>query len=383
VRFASQTLIGLFAALAMTCAQAAPLPLATIDRSTWPEKIDSPVLFDVASRAEVLSFAHALRASEELDEAQLSQRLDLRTVNMDSIDTLRAQLWARLWRSFDQAQQSCEQDASFCFAIDDQAALREQAADYVVEADSFYAGWSLPGARFHEQYLDELLHAAALFPQISSEVLRLWDGERNGDELNDRMFALTFEGGPAQSSTDWLADYLRRQKMQATFFVLGTQLAARGARPGSDLRSLYRDQCVGIQGWEYRSHSHWPQWQDSIVRSMALVQAELPDNYVPLFRPPYGQRRADAEGFFEAQHLQVSLWDIDSLDATGRLTAEQSAQRVLSLMLLWRRGVVVFHDTQERARVALPWLLAQTAQSGIGWETCRTPVNEESGGANE
>lgn len=374
MRLVTPLLSGLAFALASLYAVAAPQPVAVIDRSAWPEKIDTPVAFDVASRAEVLSFAHALSASEGLSEAQLADRLDLRKINMAAINDLRAQLWTRLWKSFDQAQQSCEQDASFCFAIDSQADLQQQAATYQVDKDSFYIGWSAPAAAFDEAYLNELLHAAALFPQISSEVLRFSNAERNGDELNDRVFLLTFDGGPtpAQGRTDWLTDYLRRQKMSATFFVLGTHFANRRDKPGGDdLPALYQDQCVGVQGWEYRSHSHWQDWQDSILRSVTLVQGELPDDYVPLFRPPYGQRRSDAQAFFSGQNLQVALWDIDSQDASGRLTAEQSAQRVLTLMLLWRRGVVVFHDTQDKAQTAVPWLLAQTAQSGIGWQPCK------------
>ncbi|MCK1785852.1 polysaccharide deacetylase family protein, partial [Pseudomonas sp. TNT11] len=41
------------------------------DRGVWPEELSSPALFDVASRAEILMFAHSLIASEALDEAAL------------------------------------------------------------------------------------------------------------------------------------------------------------------------------------------------------------------------------------------------------------------------------------------------------------------------
>lgn len=50
--------------------------------------------------------------------------------------------------------------------------------------------------------------------------------------------------------------------------------------------------------------------------------------------------------------MQVALWNIDSQDLAGSLSAEQSAQRVLSLMLLWRHGVISFHDTQSKVRSA-------------------------------
>ncbi|PRA63820.1 polysaccharide deacetylase [Pseudomonas sp. MYb187] len=351
-------------------AQAAPLPLATFDRSHWPEQLDSPTLFDVASRAEILAFAQALHASEALDEPALAARLGLKQVNLASIDKVRQRLWQQLWRNYDLAQQSCEQDASFCYVIDGVAELRRQAATFEVAADSFYAGWTALSRSFHERYLNELLRKAALFPQTASEVERFSDLERDGNELNDRLFMLTFDAGPG-AGTAALADYLRRQKLGATFFVLGNSLQTRRDKTSlADLRALYKGQCVGIQGWQYRSHGQWQDWQGSVMRSQARVQADLPDQYVPLFRPPYGQRRADSQGFFQGQGLQVVLWNIDAQDQ-GALSAEQSAQRVLTLMLLWRRGMIQFHDAQSKAQEAVAWLLGQTSQSGIGWEDCR------------
>lgn len=368
--------IALFLCAWLTClgAQAASVDVASLDRGTWPEKLSSPALFDVASRAEILMFAHSLLASEALDESALKQRLGLKIINQGAIDDLRRHLWQRLLENYGFAQQSCEQDASFCYLVDNMDDLREQAGKFEVSDQSFYIGWAGPSRTFHQRYLDELLRKAALFPQISSEVARFGDFERNGDELNDRLFLLTFDGGPAplNGQTDWLADYLRKQKMTATFFALGNSLQTRLEKTSAaDVQALYQGQCVGIQGWQYRSHSHWVDWQGSITRSASLTQNLLPENYVPLFRPPYGQRRADSQGFFQAQGLQVALWDIDSQDEPGELKADESAQRVLTLMLLWRKGVIVFHDTQDKARVALPMLLQATAQSGLGWQECR------------
>ena len=53
-------------------ATAAPNEAATLDRGTWPEQLTSPALFDVASRAEILAFAHALLASEAWAKARIS-----------------------------------------------------------------------------------------------------------------------------------------------------------------------------------------------------------------------------------------------------------------------------------------------------------------------
>jgi len=363
----------LLALMMSLAAQAAPIPPASLDRSLWPEQLDSPALFDVASRAEILSFAQVLHESELLDDATLAARLGLRQINLQKVRAVRARMWQRLWQGYQQAQRSCEQDASFCYLVESMADLRTKAATFAADVGTFYTGWIEPSHQFHVRYLDEQLRKAALLPQTSSEVERLSNRERNGDELNDRMFLLTFVGGPGPegSTTDTLAHYLRKQKLQGTFFVLGSRLQQRrDAGAVGALGRLYKGQCVGIQGWEYRSHAQWNGWQDSLKRSQARVQADLPEQYVPLFRPPYGQRRADGEAFMASQQLRVSLWDIDAQD-DGPLTAEASAQRVVTLMLLWRKGVVQFHDSLPKAQPAVEWLLRNTAQSGIGWEDCR------------
>lgn len=354
-------------------AQAAPPQIAIFDRSYWPESLDTPVLFDVASRAEILSFARVLAESESLDEAALSARLQLRQVNLQVVSEVRERLWRALWRNYDFAQQSCAQDASFCYVIENLGDLRRTAATFAVAADSFYAGWAEPSRQFHIAYLNELLRKAALFPQTASEVAFFSPQELTGDRLNDRLFLLSFDGGPslAGGSTEALTTFLRKQKLDGLFFVLGQNLQTRrDKQPLQALRDLYRGQCVGTQGWQYRSHAQWNDWQDSVLRGAARAQADLPDQYVPLFRPPYGQRRADSPAFFASQNLRVTLWDIDAQDLSP-LTAEQSAQRTLTLMLLWRRGLIQLHDSQPKAQAVVTWLLSNTAQSGIGWESCR------------
>lgn len=363
----------LLAALLSLAVQAAPSPPVSLDRSLWPEQLNSPALFDVASRAEMLSFAQVLHESELLDDAALAARLGLRQINLQKVRQVRARMWQRLWEGYQQAQRSCEQDASFCYPIGSMADLRTQAATFAADVGTFYTGWVEPSHQFHVRYLDEQLRKAALLPQTSSEVERLSAREHNGEQLNDRMFVLTFVGGPGPEggSTDALTEYLRRQKMQGTFFVLGNRLQQRREGGAANaLHQLYGGQCVGIQGWEYRSHAQWTGWQESLRRSQARVQADLPEQYVPLFRPPYGQRRADGEVFMASQQLRVSLWDIDAEDDAA-LSPEASAQRVLTLMLLWRKGVIQFHDSLPKAQPAVEWLLHNTAQSGIGWEDCR------------
>lgn len=372
-------------------AQAAPLEVATLDRSVWPERLESGQLFNVASRGEILSFAHELYLSEGLDENALKARLSLRQVNLPSINVIRGRMWTRLLNNYQNAKQDCVVDASFCVLVDDLPMFRERASEFTVADDSFYAPWAAPAARFNRVYLNELLRMAALFPQTGSEIERYNSDELSGEELPDASFMLNFESGPtaAGGATDWLADFMRQQKMNAVFFVLGKNLQARlDATPVAELQRVYRGQCVGIQGWEYRSHSYWVDWQDSILRAAALARGNLPDAYVPLFRPPYGHRRADSASFLRGQGIKVSLFNIDAQDASPGLRVDQSVDRVVTLMLLWRHGQIVFRDASDKAQSIVPQLMASTQQSEVKWHDCHDypaaePAPKEDEGAGE
>jgi peptidoglycan/xylan/chitin deacetylase (PgdA/CDA1 family) len=126
-----------------------------------------------------------------------------------------------------------------------------------------------------------------------------------------------------------------------------------------------------MHGWEHKSHSSWIQWQDSVIKTTDLVHNQLATEFSPLFRPPYGQRKADSGAFFTDRRLQVALWNIDSQDWNGTVSGEEAGQRVLTLMLLWRHGMILFHDIHSKAQIAVPYLLAQTQGSSVKWDECR------------
>ena len=136
------------------------------------------------------------------------------------------------------------------------------------------------------------------------------------------------------------------------------------------MKTLYAGVCVGSHGWLHRSHAQWPQWQDSVASSSNLIRDTLPNSYVPAFRPPYGQRLPDSGPYFVGLGLKVVLWNIDSHDWDDGLTADDVEQRVMSLMLLWRRGFILFHDVFPRARVAVPRLISWLAHDDIAWLDC-------------
>ncbi|MGY4534539.1 peptidoglycan/xylan/chitin deacetylase (PgdA/CDA1 family) [Pseudomonas sp. TE3786] len=358
--------------LATSAYAAGPQSMATMDRAGWPEQLNSSAAFDTASRAEILMFAKTLLASESIAEPALKEQLGVKQVNLASLETVRQRFWARLLENYLRAKVSCTEAAAFCPAITDQGSLRQQASQFIVAPQ--FAAWATASATFHRSYLNEQLRLAALFPAISSEISVFSDLERTGDEMADRQFLLTFDDGPTvkAGNSERLMAALAEQKLSAIFYVLGSNFQARLQHSSPEtLQRLYAGQCVGLHGWEHKSHGQWAEWQNSVTRTQALVQQTLPDNYVGWFRPPYAQRRPDSGDFFKQQALQVGLWNIDSQDWSSKVSTDAAGQRVLTLMLLWRRGVILFHDIHSKAPVAVPWLVQATQGSGVSWQACR------------
>ena len=77
-------------------------------------------------------------------------------------------------------------------------------------------------------------------------------------------FLLTFDDGPSLRGghTDQLIDVLRSKDLHSLFFVLGDSFQARLSQSSAgQMRQLYDGQCVGVHGWEHKSHAGWADWQ--------------------------------------------------------------------------------------------------------------------------
>jgi len=364
--------------LLMGCAKSlfafGPETVAFADRSLWPDTIHSAAAFDRASRAEILVFAAALAAVAEQDAAKLKAQLNIRQVDSASVARVRKQLTAHLLQNWRLAAADCAKSEIFCDTISTAHDLLTAAEDLDDRLPEAYRRWHRKARLFHNSYAGELIRLAALFPKVSSEIDTFSALEHTGFELEDRHFALTFDDGPSapDGNTDTLLALLRESNLNASFYMLGERLQARLRQTDqAALAALFHGQCAAMHGWRHESHAKWEKWQSSIIDTRDLVKTTFPQSYQPWFRPPYGQRRADSGAFFSKHDLQVALWNIDSQDWNSRVNGEDAAQRIMTLMLLWRRGVILFHDIHPKALVAVPWLLDYTRQTGVVWQDCR------------
>jgi len=353
---------------------AGPERVAVSDRGRWPDGLDSPSAFDRASRAEILSFTAALSEIDGLDDQNLAKAIRVQRVNPGSVRRWRSEARRWLLENFQRAAVGCSSIEPFCGPAGSEMELHGLSARLDESLTASYRPWRADARAFHRVYVVEQLRLAALFPRPTSEILTVSQRERTGVELADRHFLLTFDDGPTVpgGATDGTLAVLRRAGVNAFFFLLGERLEARRLREqATELQRLYGGMCVASHGWRHESHQRPLEWQHSVNATAALLQQTFDVLYRPFFRPPYGERRLNSDALFATRGITVVLWNIDSQDWNPKITADEIGARVLSLMLLWRRGIILFHDVHDKAIAAVPSLLGYIRNAGLAWVDCR------------
>lgn len=164
------------------------------------------------------------------------------------------------------------------------------------------------------------------------------------------LVALTFDDGPSATVTRRLVRLLRRLEVPATFFMVGTRVAAYPA-----LARQVHDGgfTIGSHTW---AHTDLTQQTDREIRDAlkrtrhALVAAGVPAP--ALVRPPYGAIDGRVRGVLTAAGYTPVLWTIDSRDWDDG-TSRQIADRVLAAVHPHRANVVLQHDGVARSPLTL------------------------------
>ena len=323
---------------------AGPEKIAYFDRGLWPENITGEQQFDRASRFEIFQFSRALMALDYSDIDNISRFTGVKNPNKDSI-----QKWVTLTthRLLGAYTASCLSQSK-AFGCDKAVSLFDLHNNMIPAYNKLgadYDGWKTASTAFHTRYLYEQVRLAALFPRVTSEILTFNDDEITGFEFADREFLLTFDDGPSKNkTTEKVISTLNKLNLNAVFFVLGENLA-NNSKP-ENLAKVYAGHCVASHGFTHKAHPRLKTWKDSINKTNNLITRLFNINADGiLFRPPYGQRTVETLTYMQTTSKNRNmLWNIDSQDWNRKIKAGSVSDRVTTLMLLWRKGTILFHD---------------------------------------
>lgn len=143
----------------------------------------------------------------------------------------------------------------------------------------------------------------------------------------NKQIALTFDDAPDPRFTGQVLDVLAKNRVKATFFVVGKraemhpELVARMNREGH---------IIGNHSYNHPQFSKitFDSFQDQIVRTEHIIKNIT--GYSPrLIRPPYGDITESQLQWAKQNGYKVINWNVDSLDWKG-LSKEEVKKNILS-----------------------------------------------------
>lgn len=182
----------------------------------------------------------------------------------------------------------------------------------------------------------------------------------------------TFDDGPDGLNDPRLLKILRKQKVPATFFLLGRSVASDPASVG---RLVLAGHAVGNHTWDHTDLSALP--LAAVEHEMSSAQRQLGPLAGRCVRPPYGAMSPNVTTAARSLGLQIVLWSVDPED-----WAHQNTPYIVNHILthVSDRATVLMHDgggnrsaTVSAVKRLIPLLRAR----GYVFRTvpaCRVPV---------
>ena len=194
-------------------------------------------------------------------------------------------------------------------------------------------------------------------PEVPGEITA-GDGADCADE-DAKCIALTFDDGPAETTTPHLLDILAEEEVPATFFLNGNPALTYP----NILRRAY------AEGHEIANHNdlheHMPEYgADEMTAQTAVVSALVRRHTgytVDLFRPPFGASSPEVLAEIGDQGMAQILWSSDSEDWKQH-DRDEIVERVLRQAE--PGGVVLLHDTLPATLAAVPEIIERLREDG-------------------
>jgi peptidoglycan/xylan/chitin deacetylase (PgdA/CDA1 family) len=172
---------------------------------------------------------------------------------------------------------------------------------------------------------------------------------------------LTFDDGPNKDATPAILDTLAARGVKATFFVVGSMVAAN---PGILRRAGTEGHGIGNHSWSHPNLTTLDREQvtSQLARTTEAIRQATGDHPTE-WRPPYGARNAPVEAAARDVGLtSMVLWTVDPRD-----WADPPATTVRDRVLQAVRpnSIVLLHDgTGQNTPAALPMILDGLADRG-------------------
>lgn len=189
---------------------------------------------------------------------------------------------------------------------------------------------------------------------------------RIGQNTIAKPIALTFDDGPWPNTTGQVLDFLKKNNVKATFFVVGRQVQQY---PQITKRIVTEGHAIANHTWSHQYHRYNPVSAANEIDKTAELVYKLTGVKTNLFRPPGGILNNGLAHYAQQKKYAVVMWSADSLD--WRYNSPQILRdRILKEAS--SGGIVLMHDgggNRAKTVQALPLVVAELKKRGYKFVT--------------
>lgn len=163
-----------------------------------------------------------------------------------------------------------------------------------------------------------------------------------------KLVALTFDDGPYGDATNQILDILKKERVQATFFLLGINVEKY---PTITKRIVNEGHVIGNHSYSHsKSLSTMPslEFQADVRHAENLIESVtgLKPRY---FRPPFGMHTPSMDQQLKNMGYLMVLWDFGAGDFKQDTSSETIVRRIIANTLKWkkRQEIILLHDGRD------------------------------------
>jgi len=194
--------------------------------------------------------------------------------------------------------------------------------------------------------------------------------ESENPPSNKKRISLTFDDGPDPTYTPKLLELLKKEKVPATFFLLGQNVEMY---PEVVKEIVDHGQVIGSHTYDHKDLSTLDEsvMTNEITKTDQIIK-KLTGKKPAYFRPPYGSVNEKAAELINRPIIQ---WSVDSEDWKSK-NSQMIIDRVTSTA--YDGSIILLHDIYPETIGAVPEIIRDLKKEGYQFVSLNTLLNDPS-----